>query len=335
MKKYLLKALLIVVAAVMAVPLSAYGNNAVNITTKLDSTVLLMGKQTALHIEILQGKDVIGDLTNVKSDTLCNYVEIIELTDADTTDLGNNRLQINRDLIIQSFDSGLYVLPPIQYVVNKDTFKSSPLTLKVMPVNVDTMTTVHPYKSVEDVPFHLFDFLPDFIVDYWWIFLIVILIIIIGVAVYMFMLKKDKIFISQPPVIPPYDEAMQRLEELKSRKLWQSGQDKEYYTILTDILRRYIDRRFSINAMEMTSSQIISVLRKNQETKAVNEQLEQILEIADFVKFAKIRPLPDDNEASYNRAVNFVNETKPVEPDKDKTDSTDNQTQEPKGGVKA
>ena len=63
----------------------------------------------------------------------------------------------------------------------------------------------------------------------------------------------------------------------------------------------------------MTSSQIIDTLRRNEETKAVNEQLKLILEVADFVKFANMRPLPDDSEAEWNRAQYFVNETKPVE----------------------
>ena len=118
---------------------------------------------------------------------------------------------------------------------------------------------------------------------------------------------------SQKKEIPPFDEAIEALNSLKAAKLWQNGQEKEYFTRLTDILRRYIDRRFGINAVEMTSSQIIDTLRRNEETKAVNEQLKLILEVADFVKFANMRPLPDDSEAAWNRAQYFVNETKPVE----------------------
>lgn len=295
--------------------------NAISISSKLDSTFLLMGKQTALHVEILQDKDVSGFFVNENSDTLCKYVEVVDRLKADTTDLGNNRIQIKRDWILQSFDSGLYVLPPLQYVVGDDTFKSSSLSLKVMPVNVDTLTNVHDYKSVESVPFHLIDFLPDFLVDYWWLFVLFIVIIAIGAIVYLYMTKKINIVVAHKPQIPPYEEAMQKLTELKERKLWQAGQEKEYYTILTDILRNYIDRRFGINAVEMTSSEIISTLRKNKETKAVNEQLEQILEIADFVKFAKVRPLPDDNEASMARAVNFVSETRPVPPPSEATEN--------------
>lgn len=304
-------------AVVMLVCCASFGANAqgsVILHAKLDSAVLLMGKQTALHIELSQDKDAIGQFVGEGNNILTDKVEVADRPAADTVDLGNNRIQINRDLIIQSFDSGAYVIPAIQYVVGKDTFKSNPLTLKVLPVNVDSMATVHDIKPVEGVPFNLLDYLPDFIADYWWLYVIFILVVGIGLFVYYKWLKNGKIPLKpQKKEIPPFEEAMMKLEELKQRQLWQAGQDKEYYTVLTDILRRYIYRRFSINAVEMTSSEIIAVLRKNEETRAVNEQLNMILEIADFVKFAKVRPLPDDNERSYQRAVNFVTETKPVE----------------------
>ena len=312
------------------------------VDAELDSTVLLMGKQTALHIEISQDKDAIGAFVNENADTLTRFVEIIHRLNADTADIGNNRVQIKCDWILQSFDSGVYVLPPLQYVIGRDTFESEQLSLKVLPVNVDTLSNVHDYKNTEGVPFHLFDFLPDFIVDYWWVYLLIAAIVIVGLLVYFKWIKKGRIpLIPQKKIVPPYEEAMQRLEELKGRKLWQSGQEKEYYTVLTDILRNYIDRRFSINAMEMTTSQIVSILRKNEETKAVNEQLGKILEIADFVKFAKVKPLPDDNEVAYQRAVTFVEETKPVEAPVEETENDDkskNAAEEPpveqKGGKK-
>ena len=105
---------------------------------------------------------------------------------------------------------------------------------------------------------------------------------------------------------------MINLQNLKAAQLWQRGQEKEYFTGLTDILRVYIDRRFGINAVEMTSTQIVATLKERGETRAVNEQLTMILEMADIVKFAAVRPLADDNELAYQRAVNFVEETKPV-----------------------
>ena len=297
--------------------LSTVSVNAGNtlITTKMDSALLLMGKKTAIHLEIVQDKGAKGFLINDGVDTLNAYVEVAQRLQADTIDLGNNREQINRDIIVQSFDSGMYVIPAFKYVVGKDTFLSNTMTLKVLPVKVDTLTTINDLKPVEEPPFFFSDYLPEFLVKYWWLILLIILLISGGIYAYFKWFKKGEVpFVKKPEVvIPPYDEAIMKLTQLKSEKLWEAGQDKEYYTRLTDILRNYLDRRFGINAMEMTSGQIMDVLRKNEETLAVNEQLNKILEMADFVKFAKMRPLPEDNEVAYQRAVNFVNETKPVE----------------------
>ena len=307
--------IIVAIFLMMSLSLKIVAQGNVVVRAKLDSTVLLMGKQTTLHIELLQNKDVVGRFVGDDAPNLTDMVEVADRKKADTTDLGNNRIQINRDIIIQSFDSGAYLIPPQVYIVGKDTFKTNQLTLKVLPVKVDSLATVHDYKPVADVPFKILDLLPSFIADYWWIYLIILFLVGIGLLVYFKWIKKGTLpLLSQKKELPPFEEAIKSLEDLKQRQLWQSGQDKEYYTYLTDILRRYIYRRFDINAIEMTSSQIIDVLKKNDETRAVNEQLNMVLEIADFVKFAKVRPLPDDNEVAYQRALHFVNETKPIEP---------------------
>lgn len=320
------RAFKIFVAFLSVIPFCVFSQNGnVSVKASLDSTLLLMGKQTALHLQIVQDKGAVGYFVGAGSDTICTGVDIVGATMPDTTDLKNNRIQIDANLILQSFDSGMYVLPPMQYVVGKDTFKSNQLTLKVLPVAVDSLKTIHDFKDVKSPPFNIFDFIPAFFTEYWWINLIVLILIVVGVLLYL-KKKKGHSFMPKKKEVPPYEEALGKLQQLKEMKLWQSGQEKEYYTVLTDILRNYIDRRFDINAMEMTSNEIIDVLKRNDETKAVNEQLQQILEIADFVKFAKVRPLPDDNEASYQRAVRFVEETKPEEPVKeDNAESSGNE----------
>ena len=301
----------------LAATATAWGGN-VTFKARLDSATLLMGKTTTLHLEITQDKNARGFFPGEQADTLNAMIEIAGRSVADTTDLGNNRIQINRDLIIQSFDSGMWVIKPIPYVVNGDTAYCNQLSLKVLPVNVSQMKDINDIKPVEDVPFNLLDWLPD----YWWAWLLALLLTAAGIWVYRKYYKKG-INPLKPSKkrLPPYEEAIINLRNLKDAQLWQQGQEKEYFTGLTDILRVYIDRRFHINAVEMTSSQIIDTLKKNDETKAVNEQLEMILEVADIVKFANARPLADDNEVAYQRAVNFVEATRPVEqPEKEEED---------------
>ncbi|MDE5554410.1 MAG: cell wall anchor protein, partial [Muribaculaceae bacterium] len=160
------------------------------------------------------------------------------------------------------------------------------------------------------VPSRWYDFIPN-----WWLWVFIGIAAAGVIACCVLLFRKKKGLISKPvKVTPPYDLAVMRLNDLQAKKLPQSGRDKEYYTELTEILRQYLEGRFGINAMEMSSTQIIDTLRHNKETRPGSDLMKQILEIADFVKFAKVRPLPDDNIKAFNSAVKFVEDSKPLPP---------------------
>ena len=301
------------IMAMMLLALPAVAGNT-TISAKLDSTHVLMGKTIGLHISVVQDREVNGLMLNLVADTLNAKVEIADKGKADTTALDNNRLQINRDITLQAFDPGTYQLPAILYVVGGDTLRSKEtLTLTVDSIKVDPQGKIKDFKPVAEAPFKLLDWVPDFISDYWWAWLAGLLLLVFGIYAYFKWYKKG--INPLKPVkkrLPPYEEAMQALSNLKSRNLWQNGQEKEYYTALTDILRVYIDRRFGINAVEMTSTQIMDKIRQNEDAHIAKEQLNNVLEIADFVKFANMHTLADDNEIAFQRAVNFVEQTKPL-----------------------
>jgi len=307
--KHIIKVALLALLFI-ALPASA-GNT--TITAKLDSAHVVMGKTTTLHILITQDNNVNGLMLNVLADTLSSKVEIADKGKTDTTALDNNRMQLKRDITLQAFDPGNYQLPPILYVVGRDTLKSNNLTLRVDSIKVDINGKIKDFKPVAEVPFKLLDLVPDFISNYWWAWLLGLLLI--GAAIFSYLKWFKKGINPLKPVkkrLPPYEEAIQALAALKSRNLWQNGQEKEYYTGLTDILRVYIDRRFGINAVEMTSTQIMDKIKQNEEAHIANDQLNNVLEIADFVKFANMHTLADDNEIAYQRALNFVEQTKPI-----------------------
>ncbi len=281
---------------------------------RLDTAVLTMGRTTTLSLELVQDKGARGVFPLDTSDTITSAVEIAARPKPDTVNLGNNRIQINKRLIVQAFDSGVYVLPPVLYIAGTDTVASDRVTLKVVPVKVKQGDEIVDFKPVEEIPSKFLDWLPDFVTDYWWAFLFAFLLLACCAAAYGLWWRKGiNPLKPEKKRLPPYEEAVQRLEELKQRQLWQNGEDKEYYTVLTDILRDYIFRRFEINAVEMTTTQIVATLKKNDETRAVNEQLSEILAMADFVKFANVKPIADDNEMAFTRARQFVDHTRPVE----------------------
>ncbi|MCM1504540.1 MAG: cell wall anchor protein [Muribaculum sp.] len=290
------------------------------VKASLDSAYILMGKQTTLNVSVVQDAGTQGFFANA-GDTLTREIEVIRALQPDTTSVGSGREEISQDIIIQSFDSGLYTIRPFVYVAGNDTFKSNELALKVIPVPVDTLQTIHDYAGTSTPGWKIWDFLPDFIVDYWWMIFIFAAIVLLVAIYYVWRQRSVIITTIRPPKppLPPYELAIQQLNALKNQKLCEHGHEKEYYTRLTEILRNYLQRRYNINAMEMTSSQIISEISSHQDIKPSSALMKQILEIADFVKFANVRPMPDDNIKTFNMAVQFVEATKPVEaaPDTD------------------
>ncbi len=294
----------------------------ITLEAKLDSAHLLMGKVTTLNVRLVKKADIKGSIL-VPVDTIAEKVEIAGALDPDTSDLGNGIQEIKQRIILQSFDSGLYTLQPVLFVTEAgDTIISNRPVLKVNPVNVDTLANIHDYADAREGESKFFDFLPDFLTDYGIWMLIAMFVIIGGIIVYFKYLKKGRIpLIPQKKQEPPYEQAIKRLNALRVKQLCEQGREKEFYTSLTDILRDYLERRFNINAMEMTSTQILHALEHNEATRMPRRHMQQLLEIADFVKFAKVRPLPDDNVKAFNNAMQFVEDTKPV-PVETGTDST-------------
>ncbi len=304
----------------LAVASPAYLSAApVQVKAKLDSVQILMGRMANLRLEVVQNKGAKGEFEIFKSAPadgivgLCgDSVELRTAVRRDTVDLGSGRIQINYSVPVQAFDSGFYQLPQLRYISGRDTALSNSVSLKVIPVAVTADAAISGYADVADpADASWLDKLPDFIYNYWWIILLVL--VVAGVCTYlMIRLRKTGSLLAPKPEPSPYIVAMESLRRLKSRKLWEQGLDREYFTELTEILRIYLDKRFHINAMEMTSSQIIDILSADARIKDKKEYVQQVLDMADFVKFAAVRPLPTDSVASFDNVERFIEETKPT-----------------------
>lgn len=301
-----------VVAFTSSLPFTQVSAQDVTLKTTIDSTSIYIGDQTLIHLDLSQK---LGEIVQLPyfSDTITNGILVLNTSKPDTVKLGNDRIQIKMDYLVTSFDEGLYYIPPFKAISGKDTALSNDLGLKVLTFNVEDTTdgAFFDIKPVYSAPWVFADyfFLVLGIFSGIWIILLIL------IALKKYRNRKAGILPVVPaePLLPADVEALQALESLKQAKLWQTGYEKEYYTRITDTLRRYLERRFNINAMEMTSSEIMDTLRGSDEVKDVKNQLRNILETADFVKFAKMSPMPDENESNLSRAVQVIKETRPVE----------------------
>jgi hypothetical protein len=279
------------------------------IDAKIEHADILIGEQTVVHLNITvdNGKFVYWP---IPLDTLMRGVEVLAVFKPDTTLIDNNRLVIKQDVLITSFDEELYLLPPFRVIDEGDTIYSNQVALKVstIPVNADAPEEFFDIKDVWKPPFVLADYYPII----FGVLLILFMICVIGYIVQR--LRNRKVIVPEKkyePKIPPHEIAIKELNDIKLQKLWQQGRNKEYYTLVTDTLRRYIFRRFGINAMEMTSYEILELVQQEYyDTRSVYDTLKQILQLADYVKFAKLHPLPDENNLSLANSFLFVNQTK-------------------------
>lgn len=283
------------------------------IKAEIDSLHLMIGEQTLIHLEIAANKDQMLQLPFVSiPDTLMRGVEVLEISPIDTIDIGNNRVQYKYDYLITSFDSAVYLLPPFKVIAGTDTVFSKQLALKVstIPVDVDSPDQYYDIKDVRRPKFVLKDYLPVLLYSLFGLVIIALIVYIV------YRMKKQKSLVpfkKEEPYVPPHIAAIEQLDEIKSKKLWQGGRIKEYHSEISDTLRVYIERRFNVNAMEMTSGEILGMLKGISDVDIAYDNLKQILQLADFVKFAKYKALPDENELSLMNAYIFVNNTKEKE----------------------
>jgi hypothetical protein len=250
----------------------------------------------------------------VFKDTIIKDIEIISISKFDTVSLNNNFITLSQKIKITSFDSGSYTIPPFKfsYFFKNDTsineIETLPLKLVVNLIPVDTTLSIKDIKKPLDSPLTWREVFP-------WIIGIFILIAVSIIVIYIvkrIRKKKPLIGFTNKKYLEPHEQALKELEELKAQKLWEKGKVKEYYSILTDIIRTYISKRFDIKATEMTSNEILNTLNNIFLHEECINKLQQILFWADMAKFAKAQPLVDENITSMEYAIEFVNATKPV-----------------------
>ena len=282
---------------------------AIVVSASIDSTMLMIGDQTAMHLSVTQEANDRVEMP-VFGKTLQDGIEIVDRSAVDTTTLPDGRLQLSQELTLTSFKDSLFAVAPIAVVSGGDTFWTEPMALNVIqPFEVDSSLAITDIKDVEKAPI------------YWWgiIRWILLALGIIGlfIGAYYGVLWYRKHFLKEeeviePELLRPADEvALEKLDEIKAQKIWKDGKVKEYQTELTDVVREYIGRRFDVQSTEKTSDETLRAMKPLID-KELFSKLSKMLQLADLVKFAKWHTTPDENEQALSTAYEFVNETREV-----------------------
>ncbi len=294
------------------------------------------------YLEFLQQRDsiLIGDqmeygftlegLVKGTSITCLGFPESsVEIIEGWTLDTMQNKkraghFDVKASVRIAAFEEGRHKLPQIKVEkINpngmSDTILFAPVDIEVTTVPVDTAAFVrHDMKPMIEVPYEWNEFMQD-ILEFWiycrdrylgWIIFgrWVIILLIAAYCIHSLSVRRNDVqrrYVNEPAHIV----AMRKLDGLRSNAMWVPEKQKVFYSGVTDALREYISRRYGICAMEMTTAELFAVLNGTDLSKEQLEELQNLFERADFVKFAKFVASDEDNASTVPVAVRFVTQT--------------------------
>ena len=279
---------------------------------KITTDTILTGHPFDYSLDIRMPKGYIINWNELK-DTLNKSVEVISRSEVKEQPIDNSSdILLTQHLTLASFDTGYVEIPSIgikYYKSAKDTSVYTSYTdymyVYVKPAAIDTTMAYRPIKTPikqnitfeETVPFVGGG---------------IILTGLVLLIIYIVRRLRKKTNIEEEevkPQIPAIVTAREKMAQLKEANLWQSGKYKDYYTDLTGIAREYLEGQFNIDAIEMTSDEILDEVRKIQLDNLIFSKLQNTLITSDLVKFAKATPSPTENENAFKDINSFIEES--------------------------
>ena len=299
MRKYIVIFILLILAVV--------SHAQVQVTASVDSTKILIGGRSHYFITVYAPKGTkisFPEFNNKKE--IVSDVEVLSAK-SDTAD-ANSKVRIRRIYTITAWDAKRYTIPAQKVIVGGATKTTGNVTLDVQAVPIDTVkSTPMPPDDIQKVPFSWREWVPVILV-------IVLALILICFVFYLYRIlchKKNGRASKKTRAQSYYEQAKHDLSEIAANKMLYAEQ-KAYYTDVTNVLRKYISQRYNINALEMTSHEILESMK---DVCDVSE-LKVVFNTADLVKFAKYSTDANDMTYYLDSIVHFIDSTK-VEEAKD------------------
>lgn len=291
------------------------GLNAQNVEVegKVNGTKVQVGKPFTLDLSLKVPYGWFVEWNDFAIDTLSEQLDIIKRSEVERTADADSNVIVKQQLTLMTFDTGQIQVPAVGLTYAKsfddpDRLKAytDPINLYSTTITVDTTMAYKPIVEPIAAPVQMKEVFP-------WILAVLLLALVVFGIWYWRKHRKTKVDadgnIVRGPVIPPYDKAVGDLENLRQQKLWQSGKVKEYFSSLTDIAREYIEGQFGVNAVEMTTDDILEEVKPLHFSQETYNKLKGTMEVADLVKFAKYSAANLESENAMNSMTEFVNES--------------------------
>lgn len=279
---------------------------------RTDADTIVVGQPFDYQLSLTIPKDYFVEWKQF-DDTLSKSIDVINVEDIKTTAINNSdNVIMTQNLTLTSFDTGYVYVPEIAITYSKSlqdsiryTLRTDEKELYVTTVAVDTTEAFRPIKGVMRQGFTAKEVFP-------WVALAIIIAGVIYLIIYLKKHKKTKEVVveeKKKPTIPAIITARAKLAEMKDNEVWNTPKTKDYYTDLTDIAREYLEGQFEIDAIEMTTDEIMDAVNQLNLSNLTKSKLQDTLTTADLVKFAKANPSAEQNKQSFSDINNFVEDS--------------------------
>ena len=281
-----------------------------DVSIAVDTTKMRIGEKIEY---LLQVKADSSALVTFSDPPFFAPFEVLEESAIDTLRAESHYLFTKKYALIQ-FDSGAYWLPPQKVMINGFTKVSDSLLIQVATVPVDTLKqNLFDIKPIVEVEKN-YDAITRNIV---YGFLIVLLLIGLIYAFFFARKKREE----RKKKRPPFERAIEELKALESVSPAEQQEFKDYYSRLTDVVRRYLEEEVKISALESTTDELMLKLEALKQSGTLEleretiKNLKSVLQTADLVKFARSLPAFGTTNKDRGLVEEVVIETKEALPE--------------------
>lgn len=277
-----------------------------------DSVLIADQFAYGFRLDSLKEGTVIGlpDMKEISSDTLVLVRDWQIDTVSTRKELKKGVVNVEATTVISPFEPGTYQLPDIPVLVKvpgelPDTLLFETPEIEVKCVMFDTTFVPNDIKGQINYPVTFQEVVPYVGI------VLGSLALIAGIVLLVIRLVRKKTSAgSKAAQDPPHIVALRELDRYRGEKFLAPEKQKVFYSGITDALKNYIDGRFAIDAPEMTTAEVLDALGPCTEiTPELYNELKNLFETADFIKFAKMTVSKEDASGALPLAVRFVTET--------------------------
>ncbi len=279
----------------------------VSVSANVDSSNMVIGDKFQLHLTTSLPQNAALESIDLTALKEVENLDVEAETNWDTTQVGQD-IVLKKDLTLQVWDSGYYWIPEIPFVLKQNgasnIYKTNRIPINVASVILQDSIQLADIKDIIREQANWEDYL----------FLIVAFLMICFAVLAYYLWQRRQAQKAAPPILeiklPAHEIALTALNTLKGEKLWQQGAIKKYQSRLTYTIREYLENRYEIPALESTTDEILRSLKKVDFDSSWKDKLQNILQVADLVKFAKAKPPADFHDRVWQEAEDFVIATK-------------------------